>query len=120
MDTARNFRDVVAWQKAHQLVLQIYPITKLFPDDEKFGLIAQLRRAAVSVPANIAEGFVRHGQRDKIHFYNIAQGSLEESKYYLMLARDLGYTKDVNAPAALAEDVGRLLHGLIRSIQPHP
>jgi len=70
----QTFRDLTAWQKAHQFTLQVYRLTRSFPDDEKFGIIAQLRRAAASIPANIAEGFVRRGPRDKAHFYNIAQG----------------------------------------------
>ena len=76
-----------------------------------------MRRAAVSVPANIAEGFIKRSKADKVRFYNIAQGSLEESKYYLVLAKDLGYLRDVNEGAALANEVGRLLNGLINSIE---
>jgi len=116
MAEIRTFRDLTVWQKAHQFVLQAYQLTRSFPDDEKFGIVSQLRRAASSIPANIAEGFVRRSQRDKIHFYNIAQGSLEECKYFLILANDLGYTKDIRAESSLADEVGRLLHGLINAI----
>jgi four helix bundle protein len=112
-----KFQDLLVWQKAHQLALATYHTTKTFPADEKFGLVSQIRRAAVSVPANIAEGFVKRGKPDKIRFYNTAQGSLEESKYYLVLAKDLGYLRDVTNETQLANDVGRLLNGLIAAIE---
>ena len=79
------------WQKAHQFVLQVYRFSAEFPREETYGLTAQLRRAAVSIPANIAEGFRRRGKADKARFLNISQGSAEECRYFLILARDLGY-----------------------------
>ena len=88
---ARSFEDLEVWQYAHQLALSVYRFSDKLPTEEKYGLISQIRRAAVSVPSNIAEGFKKRGIRDKIRFYNIAQGSLEECRYYLILARDLGY-----------------------------
>jgi four helix bundle protein len=88
---ARRFQDLIVWQKAHQFVLATYRITGTFPRCEMYGLTSQLRRAAVSVPANIAEGFKKTGKADKSRFLNIAQASLEESRYYLLLAQDLGY-----------------------------
>lgn len=88
---SRTFEDVDLWRKAHAWVLAIYKFTEVFPKHELFGLTSQLRRAAVSVPANFAEGFKKRGLADKIRFYNIAQGSLEECRYYLILARDLRY-----------------------------
>jgi four helix bundle protein len=91
MKTAKSFQDVGIWQKAHQWVLDIYKLTADFPRHEQFGLTSQLRRAAVSVPANFAEGFRKRGILDKVRFYNIAQGSIAESQYYLILAKDLGY-----------------------------
>ena len=91
MQTAKSFQDVGIWQKAHQWVLGIYKLTANFPKYEQYGLTSQLRRAAVSVPANFAEGFRKQGKLDKIRFYNIAQGSIAESQYYLILAKDLGY-----------------------------
>ena len=87
---ARSFRDLVVWQKAHEFVLAVYRFTASFPDREKFGLSHQMRRAAVSVPANIAEGFGKRSQPEKTRFLNIAEGSLEECRYYLILAHDLG------------------------------
>src|SRR5437667_7757197 len=88
---AKSFEDLVVWQKAHQFVLGIYRLTDGFPKTETYGLTSQLRRAAVSIPANIAEGFKKNGRPDKVRFMNIAQGSVEECRYYLILAKDLGY-----------------------------
>jgi len=112
-----SFEDLSVWHKSHQLVLTIYRMTNEFPREEKFGLVAQMRRAAVSIPANIAEGFKKRGLRDKINFYNIAQGSLEELRYYVILAHDLGFVKETAALRADALEIGRMLHGLIRSIE---
>lgn len=117
MKRARRFQDLVVWQKAHQLVLRIYEVTKSFPDNEKFGLISQMRRAAVSIPANIAEGFKKRSEKDKAKFYNISQGSLEELRYYLILAKDLKYLDNIEELSDLIDEVGRMLHGLIRSIE---
>lgn len=86
-----SFENIVAWQKAHAFVLAVYRITKLFPDDEKYGLTSQFRRAAVSVEANIAEGYKKLSRADKLRFFNIAQGSLEECRDYHILSRDLKY-----------------------------
>src|SRR5438270_14039571 len=88
---AQSFRDLVVWQKAHQFVLGVYAFTGTFPRQETYGLSMQLRRAAVSIPANIAEGFRRRGKADKARYMNIVEGSLEECLYYLILAGDLGY-----------------------------
>lgn len=79
------------WQKAHQFVIAVYRTTETFPKDELYGLTSQLRRAAVSIAANIAEGFRKRSNADKLRFINISQGSLEEARYYLILTRDLGY-----------------------------
>jgi len=88
---ARTFQDLLVWQKAHALVLGVYRATAGFPKHETFGLCSQMQRAAISVPANIAEGFKRRGKADKARFLNIAQASLEECRYFLILTRDLGY-----------------------------
>ena len=88
---AKSFQDLIVWQKAHEFVLKIYQVTGTFPNDEKFGLTSQFRRASVSIAANIAEGFAKRGNRDTARFFNIAQGSLEECRYYIILSRDLNF-----------------------------
>jgi four helix bundle protein len=105
---ARTFQDLLVWQKAHQFVLSMYRLTDNFPKHEIFGLTSQFRRAAVSVPANIAEGFRKRSKNDKARFMNIAQGSLEECRYYLILANDLKYGECHQLMAQL-EEVSRLL-----------
>ena len=89
----RNFRDIKVWEKAHKLALQMYRITKRFPSDERFSLVSQLRRSAASIPANIAEGCGRSGDRELSRFMSIAAGSASETEYHLILAHDLGYLK---------------------------
>lgn len=106
---AKTFRDLIVWRKAHQYVIEIYRYNSLFPKSELYSLSQQMRRAAVSIPANIAEGFRRKGKSDRFRFMNIAQGSLEESRYYLILAQDLSYGK-THALMASLEEVSRLLH----------
>lgn len=88
---AQSFKDLFIWQKSHQFVLDIYKMTETFPKTEIYGLTSQLRRAAVSIAANIAEGFRKRTDKDKARFYNISQGSLEECHYYLILCQDLNY-----------------------------
>lgn len=105
---ARNFQDLIVWQKAHQFVLGVYSLSKAFPREEIYGLTSQFRRAAISVAANIAEGFKKRGRADKVRFMNIAEGSLEECRYYLILARDLGYGDPVELSHQLKE-VSKLL-----------
>ena len=89
-----GFQRVIAWQKAHEFVLLIYKISKHFPDEEWFGLTSELRRDAISIEANIAEGYKKLGKSDKLRFLNIAQGSLEECRDYHILAKDLNYIND--------------------------
>jgi len=105
---ARTFQDLLVWQKAHAFVLGTYALTTGFPKPETYGLSLQMRRAAVSIPANIAEGFRRRGKADKARFMNMAEGSVEECRYFLILAKDLGYGDTRNLSAAL-EEVSRLL-----------
>ena len=112
---ARCFQDLRVWRKAHELVLKIYQITKNFPAGELYGLTSQLRRAAVSVPANIAEGFAKRGASDKARYLNIARGSLEEVHYYLILVRDLGYA-DPSALLVCYEEVARLLSRYTKAV----
>src|ERR1700740_1437292 len=105
---ARTFQDLLVWQKAHGFVLEVYAFTAAFPKHETYGLSLQMRRAAVSIPANIAEGFRRRGKADKARFMNMAEGSVEECRYFLILAKDLGYGDVENLPGML-EEVSRLL-----------
>src|SRR5437870_5428279 len=103
---ARTFRDLLVWRKAHEFVLAVYTFTASFPKQETYGLALQMRRAGVSIPANIAEGFRRRGKADKARYMNIAEGSLEECRYYLILASDLEYG-DTNALNAALEETSR-------------
>lgn len=114
---ARTFRDLLVWQKAHQFVLAVYQFTATFPKTETYGLGHQMRRAAVSVPANIAEGFRKRSKADKVRILNIAEGSIEESRYYLILAHDLGYGETAES-MALLEEVSRLLYAYATAILP--
>jgi four helix bundle protein len=105
---SKSFQDLVVWQKAHQFVLTTYRYTRDFPKEEIYSLTSQFRRAAVSIAANIAEGFKKRGKTDKARFMNISQGSIEECRYYLILAADLGYGNADNGMTQL-EEVSRLL-----------
>jgi four helix bundle protein len=105
---AKNFQDLLVWQKAHQFVLSVYNYSDYFPQKEVYGLTSQFRRAAVSIPANIAEGFKKKSKTDKARFMNIAQGSLEECRYYLILAKDLGYGDNPEL-MPLLEEVSKML-----------
>ena len=113
---AKSFTELIVWQKAHAFVLQVYTATRAFPKEELYGLTSQFRRAAVSVPANIAEGFRKQSKPDKMRFLNISEGSLEECRYYLILAHDLGIMNKENL-WELSEEVGRLLNGYRSAIQ---
>jgi four helix bundle protein len=112
---SKTFQDLVVWQKAHAFVLAVYRFTTVFPKEELYGLTSQFRRAAISVAANIAEGFRKRGRPDKARFMNIAQGSLEESRYYLILANDLGYGDTSRLNVQLVE-ISKLLESYSRSI----
>ena len=105
---AQSFTDLLVWQKAHALVLLIYRLSARFPRAETYGLRSQLRRAAVSIPANIAEGFRKRGRADKARFFNIAEGSIDEVRYYLILANDLDYA-ETSAALRNLEEISQLL-----------
>lgn len=113
---SKSFEDVEVWQKAHAWVLEVYRFTENFPKHELFGLTSQLRRAAGSVPANFAEGFKKRGIADKLRFYNIAQGSLEECRYYFILARDLNYGDSAKLRQS-ADTIAKMLEKYIQAIQ---
>jgi four helix bundle protein len=113
---AKTFKDLIVWQKAHRFVLATYTLTASFPKSEIYCLTSQMRRAAISIPANIAEGFKKHGASDKLRFLNFSQGSLEECRYYLILIQDLNYavTSDTEA---LLEEVSRMLSAYASAIE---
>lgn len=113
-----RFEDIIAWQKSRVFINHVYQITKGFPSEEKFGLVSQFQRAAVSIAANIAEGYKRIGRDDKIRFFNYSQGSLEECRCYIYLSSDFGYiTNDVaNQMIEEIEETSKLLNGYIFSI----
>jgi four helix bundle protein len=116
---ARCYRDLIAWQKAMEFVTEIYGATQRFPGEERYGLTNQLRRAAVSVPSNIAEGQARFSQKEFHHFLSQARGSLAEIETQLLIARHLRYIQPIKADElmAAAEELGRILNGLIASIK---
>jgi four helix bundle protein len=113
---AKTFEDLNAWRRSHEFVLEVYRLTESFPKSELYGLTSQLRRAAVSIPANIAEGFKKTGKLDKLRFLNTSQGSLEECRYYLLLATDLHYGT-VEQARSLLEEASRLLHSYSSAIR---
>jgi four helix bundle protein len=110
----QRFTDLKVWQRSHVLVLEIYRLTADFPVDERFGLVSQLRRAAMSVPTNIAEGSKRKGAQEYARFLNIAEGSLSETEYLLVVSRDLGYLQPEVAEQHLGEveEIARMLYAL--------
>jgi len=116
MSKISRFEDLVAWQKAHEFVLDVYRTSRGFPKEEMFCLTSQLRRAAISAPSNIVEGFSRWSNADKARHYNIAEASLEEARYQLLLSHDLGYadTADLQERALEAK---RVLGGLAKSVR---
>jgi four helix bundle protein len=115
MNKATRFQDLIVWQKAHQFVLNAYQVTQRLPKEEMFGLSSQLRRAAVSIAANIVEGFRKRGKRDKMRFLNIAQASADECLYFLILIQDLHYAQTETLLHEL-DEVSRLLQGYINAI----
>lgn len=115
----QSYRELLVWQKAMELVLLVYRLTEAFPKREIYGLAAQLRRAGVSIPSNIAEGYGRGSRREYLQFLSIAQGSLKELETQTILAQRLAYATQSQAGRILseAEIVGKLLGGLIRSLK---
>ena len=113
-----SFENIIAWQKAHEFTLLVYKISRNFPADEKFGLTSQFRRAAVSIEANIAEGYKKLSKTDKLRFMNIAQGSLEECRDYIILSRDLNFTTVVEFENMVdcIEVASKLLNGYCKGI----
>lgn len=116
-----SYRDLVAWQKAMELVFRIYELTRKFPQDERYGLISQLRRAAVSIPSNIAEGKGRHSDIDMCRFFNTSRGSLHEVETQLLMAAHLGYMQQEETTQTMSQvsELARILNGLISSFSPN-
>ncbi len=114
----QTFQNILAWQKAYDFVLDVYKYTKSFPESEKYGLMSQFRRAAVSIIANIAEGYKKMGKADKLRFMNISQGSLEECRCYVILSRDLEYIDNevYNILYSKIEEASKLLNGYCKAM----
>lgn len=115
----QRFTELKVWERSHALVMKLYRLSAQFPEDERFGLISQLRRAAASVPTNIAEGAKRQGAQDYARFLNIAEGSLSETEYLVMLGRDLGYIGLDDATGLLVEieEISRMLFALRMKVE---
>ncbi|MBD3281245.1 four helix bundle protein [Candidatus Uhrbacteria bacterium] len=115
----KNFYDIYTWQQAHELVVEIYKITKTFPKDETYGLISQLRRAAVSVTSNIAEGFSRKSVKEKAQFYDYARASISEIQSQLFVSRDVGYisTEECNHLFLKSVSVHKLLNRFMAGLK---
>ena len=113
-----DFKNIIAWQRAHDFTLEVYKVTRCFPDSEKYNIVSQFQRAAVSIAANIAEGYKKLSKADKLRFFNISQGSLEECRYYCILSRDLGYI-DENTYQELVQtilDTSFMLNAYIKGV----
>lgn len=117
MGNIKTWRDLVVWKSAHELVICTYKLTASFPNEEKFGLLSQMRRAGVSVASNIVEGFHRRTLKDSLSFYNVADASLEELRYQYLLARDLQYISAAHFVGAcnLMDKTGKLIGAWMKS-----
>lgn len=115
----QNFYDLEAWKEGHKLVIDIYKTTNSFPNEEKFGIISQIRRASGSITANIAEGFARYHFNDKIRFYHQARGSLAEVQNFLILSKDLNFIEKEICDQFMirSKNIAQLINGMIRSIK---
>lgn len=115
----KNFKDLESWKFSHNFVLSIYKISVNFPEQEKFGLTNQMRRASVSVTSNIVEGFGRSTKKDKINFYTMAKASLLEVESQILIAKDLGYISEKDSLSLVSDcdRIGRLISGMIKSAE---
>jgi four helix bundle protein len=115
----KSFEDLTVWQQAHKLTLEVYKLTTRFPGAEKYGIVSQLRRSSSAVPANIAEGFGRATTRELLRCLQIARGELEETRYFVLLSRDLSYVtpQDCERVGQLCNGVGRLINALGSSLK---
>ena len=117
----KSFTDLNAWKEGHKLVLMVYGVTKTFPKEELFALVSQMRRCAVSITSNIAEGFSRQSYKEKVQFYSISQGSVTELQSQLLVARDIGYTtkEKFQEIAEQTVKVHKIINGLIKKSKSH-
>ena len=120
--TVKNYRDLVVWQKSMQLVKLVYQLVKMLPREETFALSNQMRRAAVSIPSNIAEGYDRNSRKEYVHFLNIARGSNSELRTQLQICVDIGYLteEDVRDAMETAEEISRMISVIIKKLTPDP
>ena len=116
----QSYKDLIVWQKSIELVVAVYELTEKYPKTEIFGLISQMRRAAVSVPSNIVEGFTSHTRKEYVHFLRIAWGSLAELEYQIKFSKRIGYLKEKKVIDELVErttEIGKMLNGLISKLK---
>lgn len=115
----RSFKELIVWQKAHSFVLNVYKFAQSFSKDEMYGLTSQFKRAAVSIAGNIAEGYAKKSLADKLKFFNISQGSLEECEYYIVLSRDLEFISKEQEKVldSLSDEIGKLLQSYMKKMQ---
>ena len=118
-NTVKSFKDLIVWVKSHELTLEIYKVTKKFPADEKYGIVSQMRRAAYSIPANIIEGHSRKHKNEFLQFLSIAKGSLEELKYFIILAADLDYisAEEQNKIERLTTEISKILYSFTKRVK---
>jgi len=118
-DKIKSYEDLIVWQKADQLAYNVFSLVKKFPKEELYGLISQIKRSSLSVPANIAEGFARGSQKDFLRFLYIAWGSLVETEYFLKFSHKLDYItfKELENNLNLTQEIGKMLNGLVKSIK---
>ena len=116
MEKSKSFTELIVWQKAHALTLEVYKITKSWPKEEQYGLTSQIRRAAVSIAANIAEGYKRRTEAEKARFLNISEASLDEVRYYFILSKDLAFIDSNETLMELADEVAKLLYSYKKAI----
>ena len=119
MDRVKSFEDLLVWKRSHSIVVKLYRVTKKFPKEELYGITNQIRRAAVSVPNNIAEGFGRHSTKELIQYLIQARGSIQELKYLIILSRELSYIADQEETFFIKEinEIGKMLNGMINSLR---
>ncbi len=117
MEKIKSYKDLLVWQKGIEIVLMVYKITSSFPEEEKFGLTSQLRRAAVSIPSNIAEGWGRGTKAQYAHFLKISRGSLLEIETQLVISEKLNYTNNENNILSLIDEESKMLNSLIKKVE---